>query len=373
VSEGQVVAEIDREELAAQSAQARGAAQAAEGELARAEALLVGAADSLENAQTLYSKSTEIKGRYEQAVARYNAAVAARDQAQAQLDLVLSGARAERIEEARAALQSAQANWENARRELGRAETLFAEGAVSQQQVDQQRSAAAAAEGQRNAARARLEELEAGARTEEERQAQAALAQAEANVAVAAQARDVASEVLADNLDLKQRLDVASAEHRAAQQAKLAAEGRLENARGGLAAADKRLRDASVRAPMPGVVVLKIREPGEVVAPGQAIVRLADLDHMWLRVYVPETELDRVKLGQEAEVRIDADPTKIYRGKVTEIAQDAEFTPKNVQTVAQRVKLVFGVKVEVENPEHELKPGMPADARIRTGPRERNG
>ncbi len=166
---------------------------------------------------------------------------------------------------------------------------------------------------------------------------------------------------------------MAEAEHRAAQQGIVAARGRLESARGGAAAAEKRLRDTTVRSPMDGVVILKIREPGENVAPGQAIVRLADLHHMWLRVYVRETDLPRVKLGQEAEVWTDALPRKIYRGTVTEIAQEAEFTPKNVQTVEQRVKLVFGVKVEVENPEHELKPGMPADARIKAGPRESNG
>ena len=142
---------------------------------------------------------------------------------------------------------------------------------------------------------------------------------------------------------------------------------------GALAGAEKRLADAAVRAPMDGVVVLKIREPGETVAPGQPVVRLADLDHMWLEMFVPETELDRVKLGQEAEVRIDANPSKAYAGRVTEIAQEAEFTPKTVQTKEQRTKLVFGVKIEVENPEHELKPGMPADARIRAGRREGNG
>jgi HlyD family secretion protein len=373
VTRGQIIAEIDREDLSAQLTQARGAVQAAEGGLARAEAVVVGAGDSLANAQILYSKSTEVKGRYEQAVAQYDAAVAARGQAQARLDLVLSGARTEQIRQARATIQTAEANWKNAQQDLERLDRLFDEGAVSRQQLDRQRSATEAAAGTRDAARARLEELEAGARTEEERQAEAALAQAEANVAVAAQARDVAAEVLADNLELKQRLDLARAEQRAAQQAKVAAQGSLESARGALAAAEKRLRDATVRAPMSGAVVLKIREPGETVAPGQAVVRIADLDHMWLRVYVPQTELDRVKLGQEAEVRIDADPRKVYRGKVTEIAQEAEFTPKNVQTVEQRVKLVFGVKVEVENPEHDLKPGMPADARILTGPRDRDG
>ncbi len=94
---------------------------------------------------------------------------------------------------------------------------------------------------------------------------------------------------------------------------------------------------------------------------------------MWMRVYVPITELDRVKLGQQAKITTDAALGKTYPGRVTEIAKQAEFTPKNVQTREQREKLVFGVKVEVENPNRELKPGLPADALIQTGPREQRG
>ncbi len=116
------------------------------------------------------------------------------------------------------------------------------------------------------------------------------------------------------------------------------------------------------------MVLLKIREPGETVAPAQPIVRLGDLEHMRLRVYVPETEINRVKLGQRAEVTIDAAPGRRFEGEVTEISQEAEFTPKNVQTREQRVKLVFGVKIGLANPDRELKPGMPADARIHVGP-----
>jgi len=282
---------------------------------------------------------------------------------------VRAGAREEEIRQARAAAESAEAEWENARLELERRETLLEQGAVSQQQVDFQRAAEKAARGRMEAARARLEEALAGARTEEEREAEAALAQAEANVLAARRALETAEELYADKLELKQRLDMAEAEDQAAEEAESAAEGRLESARGALAAAEKRLRDAVVTAPLEGTVLLKIREPGETVSPGQPIVRLADLDHMWLRVYVPETEIDRVELGQKAEVTIDAAPGRSFAGEVTEIAQEAEFTPKNVQTREQRVKLVFGVKIGLANPEGALKPGMPADARISAGAR----
>jgi HlyD family secretion protein len=373
VERGQLIAEIATGDLEAQAAQARGMLQAAEGELARAEAALGGARLASENARTAYEKSTELKGRYEAARAQLDAAVAARDQAQARLDLIRTGVRTEQVEQARAAAVSATATWENAQRDLARMERLALEGAVSQQQVDFQRTATESAKAAHDAAQARLAEAESGFRSEERRQAAAALAQGEANVAAAARALATAEEMYSDRLMLKQQLDAAEAQHRAAEQARIAAGGQVEAAGGALAGAEKRLADALVRAPMDGIVVLKIREPGEAVAPGQPVARLADLDHMWLEVFVPETELDRVKLGQEAEVRIDADPSKVYAGRVTEIAQEAEFTPKNVQTKEQRTKLVFGVKVEVDNPEHELKPGMPADARIRTGRRERDG
>jgi len=373
VKEGQVIAEIARQDLEAQAQQARGALQAAEAEAARAEAALGGARLARGNARTAYEKSTELKGRYEAAQAQHEAALAARDQARARLDLVRAGTRSEQIEQARAGLAGAKATRENAQRELARMERLLTEGAVSQQQVDFQRTAAEAARAAYDAAQARLAEAEAGSRSEEERQAAAALAQAEANVAAAAQNLATAKELYADRLSLRQQLDAAESQYRAGQEAKMAAEGQVEAAQGARAGAEKRLSDATVRAPMGGVVILKIREPGETVAPGQPIVRLADLDHMWLRVNVPETELDRVKLGQGAEVRIDARPGKVYRGRVTEIGQEAEFTPKNVQTRAQRVKLVFPVKVEVENPEQELKPGMPAEARLKTGQRPAGG
>jgi multidrug efflux pump subunit AcrA (membrane-fusion protein) len=373
VKRGELVAEIDRRDVEPQVTQARGALAAAKGQLAQAEAVLAGARLAAANAGEAYTKSTELKGGFETARARYQAAIAARDQAKAALDLVRAGVRSEEIDQARAAVASAQASSENAQRELERLEKLLAQGAVSQQQADLQRTARDAAKAALEAARARLAEAEAGARSQERRQAEAGFAQAQANAEAAARSLATAQELYADKLALKQQLDAAGAQQRAAQQAQVAAAGQVENARGGLAAAEKRLRDAKVTSPLDGAVTIKVREAGETVAPNQAIVRLADLDHMWLRVYVPVTQLDRVKLGQKAEVRADANPGKAYRGRVTEIAQQAEFTPKNVQTREQREKLVFGVKVEVDNPNHELKPGMPADARIKVRPEPARG
>jgi HlyD family secretion protein len=126
-----------------------------------------------------------------------------------------------------------------------------------------------------------------------------------------------------------------------------------------------RLRYTVLRAPFDGVVLVRQAELGEVVSPGTPIVTLADLDHLWVRVYVPETDLGKVKLGQVVNVHTDSFPDKTYAGRVSFISSEAEFTPKSVQTEKERVTLVYRLKVDMDNPRHELKPGMPADVEIR--------
>jgi HlyD family secretion protein len=125
-----------------------------------------------------------------------------------------------------------------------------------------------------------------------------------------------------------------------------------------------RLGYTVLRAPFDGVVLVRQAELGEVVSAGAPVVTLADLDHIWVRVYLPETDLGRVRWGQNVIVRADTWPGRQYRGRVAFISSEAEFTPKSVQTQKERVTLVYRVKVEVENPNRELKPGMPADAYI---------
>jgi HlyD family secretion protein len=120
----------------------------------------------------------------------------------------------------------------------------------------------------------------------------------------------------------------------------------------------------TLRAPSAGVITVRQAELGEVVVPGTPVVTLADLDHVWLRAYIAEPDLGRIRWGQEATITTDTDPGKRYRGHVSFISSTAEFTPKSVQTYKERVTLVYRIKIDVENPNHELKPGMPADAHI---------
>ncbi len=119
-----------------------------------------------------------------------------------------------------------------------------------------------------------------------------------------------------------------------------------------------------IRTPIDGVVLVKSAEPGEVLAAGTTVVTIGDLDHPWLRAYINETDLGRVKLGQKVKLTTDSFPGKIYDGVLSFIASDAEFTPKQIQTKEERVKLVYRIKIDVDNRSHELKNNMPVDAEI---------
>lgn len=124
------------------------------------------------------------------------------------------------------------------------------------------------------------------------------------------------------------------------------------------------VKNTIIRSPIDGTVISKNLNPGEIAFPGTSILTIADLTRPWLKIYVSEKKLGLVKIGQKAEIKIDTFPKKKYEGRVVYISQKAEFTPKTVQTKEERVKLMFAVKIQLENKELELKPGLPADAVI---------
>ena len=119
-----------------------------------------------------------------------------------------------------------------------------------------------------------------------------------------------------------------------------------------------------IKAPGAGVITRHVAKVGEVVTPGATVAKLVELDRPHLTMYAPEPQLGKVKIGQRVAVTTDTYPGRVYSGTVYWIADTPEFTPRNVQTPDERIKLVFQVKVAVENARRELKPGMPADARI---------
>jgi HlyD family secretion protein len=115
-------------------------------------------------------------------------------------------------------------------------------------------------------------------------------------------------------------------------------------------------------------VLVKAADVGEVLAPGTSVVTVGDIEHPWLRGYIKEQDVSRVKLGAKATVTVDSGHgSKSYPGRVSFISSEAEFTPKQIQTSEERVKLVYRVKIDIDNPNGELKSNMPADAEILTG------
>jgi HlyD family secretion protein len=142
------------------------------------------------------------------------------------------------------------------------------------------------------------------------------------------------------------------------------ARAQLELSRAALRTADVRLKDTAIHASLAGTVIGKHVEEGETVSAGVPVFTIGDLEHPWIKVYVKENRLGLVSLGQKVDVTTDSYPGKTYEGTIVFISSEAEFTPKNVQTQEERVKLVFGIKVKVENVNNELKPGMPADVKI---------
>ena len=230
---------------------------------------------------------------------------------------------------------------------------------------------------------ARLSELKAGSRHQEVEQAKSSVNLQDAELAKAG--KDFArAELLfrngaipASQFDAaKTALETRQALHRSAQeQLSLVGEGarkeeitiaahKVEQATAALRVAEEKLRDTTIYSPMEGVVLKKNVEAGETVSQGVPVFTVGDLARPWIKVYVKESMLGLVKLGQKVVVTTDSYPGKTYEGTITFISPEAEFTPKTIQTKEERVKLVFGIKVSLTNVNEELKPGMPADVRI---------
>ncbi len=230
--------------------------------------------------------------------------------AQAQLALLLKGARSEDIQQAQEALIQAEQNLRLAREDAERMKGLLASGSATQKQNDDAAARFVVAQAQYNAASQALRKLQNLARPEEVQAAQA----------------------------------------------------RVDQARAAVRLLQKSIADAEVSSPREGLVTQRLVEPGELVAPGTTLLVLADLSRVELEVFVSEPDLGRVSLGQQVDVRIDGPPPNSFNGRISSISSEAEFTPKNIQTRQERVKLVYGVKIQIENAQGTLKAGMPADA-----------
>ncbi len=249
------------------------------------------------------------------------------------------------LDTAMAAEKSARAQFIQAKEDYDRFSILYKQKTVSQRDFELFRTQYEIADNQLkqavskiNIARQALSLRKEGPRAEQIEQAKAALAQAEAEYA------------LVKAGPRKEKIEQAAALVNAAEQT--------------LNQAMQQLSYSELFAPMDGVILSKSAEPGEYLNPSTPVVTLGDLTHPWLRAFVSEKDLGRIKLKDKVKVSTDSFPGKTYEGILSFISSQAEFTPKSVQTFEERVKLMFRIKIDLSNPHGELKPGMPADAVI---------
>ena len=287
-------------------------------------------------------------------------------QAEARQRDLEAGARAQEVEQARSAVASAEATRVWTEREFQRLESLYERDLVAAADKERAWQAFEVARMQERTAREQLALVLAGPRGEQLEAARAEVRQARERLRLieAGPRPDQVEAARAEVRVARERLALVEAGPRSGQVD--TARAQLAQAEAALAQARARLADTRIEAPMDGVVLRKNLEPGATAAPGAAIVTLVDPTDLWLRAYIPETDLGRVRLGQPARVTVDAFPGQPFEGRVTEVASAAEFTPRNVQTQKERVNLVFRVRVAIANPDGRLKPGMPADAVIAT-------
>ena len=245
-------------------------------------------------------------------LAQKGAAEAELANSRAVLDELEEGTRTEEIERSRAAFKAAESRMKNAKDEYDRYFPLFKEKAISASTFDSKETALKIAVEDYNNAQQMLAQMEKGPREQQIR----------------------------------------------------AARARLESTTWQLKKIELDIDHSFLTTPEAGVILVKANEVGEVILPGATVATVAAIDEVWLKGYIGESDLGKVKLGQKAEITTDSYPNKKYEGTVTFISSRAEFTPKNVQTKEERVKQVYRTKITIKNPNQELKIGMPAEGYI---------
>jgi HlyD family secretion protein len=252
----------------------------------------------------------------------------------AEAEVVLQAARA-RLPEAAAELQRAHKDFE-------RYQTLLAKGLIAAQQLDRAKTVFETAKAAENVTRKRI-------------------AQAEANLKLV-RATGVGVELR------RRELHQARERLREAVAASEVAKARVQSLEAHTVQARADVKDTRVLAPFNGTVLLKLVQEGQVVTSGTPLITFVDMSKLYVKVYLPEKEIAKVRLGNPARVYVDAFPKKYFEAMVSEVSQQAEFTPRDIHMKEERVNLVFAVKLALNNPQGFLKPGMPADAKIRWKP-----
>jgi HlyD family secretion protein len=326
VKKGQIVARLDRDQLAAQRVRETAGVASSEAQLAQARTAVDWERATLE---------ADIETRRGDLAA-----------AEARLAELQNGSRPQEKQDAHAAVEAANSELERAQKDWERAQTLYKNDDISTAQRDQFRKNFENAQAMAKSARERENLVQAGPRSE----------QIAAQAAQVERARGALKMAEANGIELKRRDQEITTRH-----------AEIARSQANVALIDTQLSDTVAASPVDGVVLVKSADPGEVLAAGTTVLTVGDIDHPWLRGYINETDLGKVKIGSKVKVTSDSSKDKVYNGRISFISAQAEFTPKQIQTQQERVKLVYRIKIDVENPNRELKSNMPVDAEILLG------
>jgi HlyD family secretion protein len=323
VKKGQVIARLDRDQLVAQRDREVAGLASAESQLDQAKTSLEWEKDTL--AADIEQKAGDLASN------------------EARLAELKNGARPQEKLDAQSAVDSAQSELDRSQKDWDRAQVLHRDDDISTAQYDQYRNRWEAATAALHSAKEKLALVLAGPRAEV----------INAQQAMVERMRGALKMAQANALEMKRReqeLTTRSAE--------------IARSHASIALIDSQLADTIAVSPVDGVVLVKSADPGEVLSAGTTVVTIGDIEHPWLRGYVDESDLGKVKLGSKVRVTTDSYKGKVYDGRVSFISSEAEFTPKQIQTQTERVKLVYRIKIDLDNSSHELKSNMPADAEI---------
>jgi HlyD family secretion protein len=449
VKKGQEIIWLDRDELTHQEEQAEAAFRAAEIQLSQAKKLaelqksqtenqikvskssidstqaqvsqsmsgselqVAQTGTQLEQSQIRLKESIEVYNQTKQALSaqiidtetKIKQAQSSLQSAEKKLDILLEGARPQERSQAQSSYDQALANYENVKKDMDRAQKLFDDGVIPEQQLDKAKTLYTSAESALNIAKQNLSLIQEGPRAQEIEIAKQQVLQtqqglksaqstkslveikkqqcsiAEKQVEEARTALELAGSGVLQNQMKEQQIKVAKSQLEQAQaNYKLAqdnlkmievkkkdvegAKALVAQRKAALKLARTQLQNSKVTSPIDGTVKLKVSEIGELVPAGSTILKLADLNDIWISVYIPEYQYGQIALNEKAIVTVDSWPGKSFNGYVSYIASEAQFTPKTIQTQKDRVTLTYEVRIKVDNREQNLIPGMPADVEI---------
>ena len=323
VHRGMLLARIDHDQMQRQREKEQAGVAAAESEFAQS--------------------ATAVKYQHETTESDIALRKAELKHAEAYLNELLAGSRPQEIQQAQAAVADAQTQRDQANLDWDRAQVLYKNDDISTAQRDQFRARYESTAATLRQAEQHLAIVQEGPRREQVDAARAQVDRAQAALRLSE----------ANWIELKRR-----------QQEVEFKQAEIRKAKAQLAVINSQLLDTEATSPIDGIVLSKAADLGEILSAGTTVLTIGDTDRPWVRGYIGEPDLGRVKIGSRVRITTDSFPGKAYIGRISFIASKAEFTPKHIQTPEERVKLVYRIKIDVDNPEHELKLNMPVDAEI---------